>query len=136
MCSEIDRSQSCIPIGSIGLCDTVHVGKMALADDIDLLVSRRPGLTELALAKFLFGRMGYQQLVNSTCRHLFRQGHVERHGTGGPGDPFTYYPALVLSSQPDSRGQRKGTLLATRTPNDPGSADMPPRLSPIHEGRG
>ena len=57
VCSEIDRSQSCIPISSIALCDTVHVGKMALADDIDLLVSRRPGLTELALAKFLFGRM-------------------------------------------------------------------------------
>jgi len=51
-------------------------------------------------------------------------------GTGGPGHPFTYYPALVLSSQPDSRGQRKGTLLATCTPDDPGSADMPPRLPP------
>jgi hypothetical protein len=51
------------------------IGKMVLADDIDLLVSRRPGLTELALAKFLFGRTGYQQRVNSTCRHLFREGH-------------------------------------------------------------
>jgi hypothetical protein len=71
------------------------IGKMALADDIDLLVSRRPGLTELALAKFLFGRTGYQQRVNSTCRHLFREGHVERHGTGGPGHPFTYYPGKV-----------------------------------------
>ena len=47
---------------------------------MDLLLSRRPGLTELALAKSLFGRMGYQQRVNSTCRHLFREGRVERHG--------------------------------------------------------
>jgi hypothetical protein len=78
----------------------VHIGKMALADGIDLLVSRRPGLTELALAKSLFGRMGYQQRVNSTCRHLFREGRVERHGTGGPGHPFTYYPGQV-----DRRGQ-------------------------------
>jgi hypothetical protein len=80
-------------MNSIAPCDVGHIGKMALADDIDLLVSRRPGLTELALAKSLFGRMGYQQRVNSTCRHLFREGRVERHGTGGPGHPFTYYPS-------------------------------------------
>jgi hypothetical protein len=38
-------------MNSIASCDVGHIGKMALADDIDLLVSRRPGLTELALAK-------------------------------------------------------------------------------------
>jgi hypothetical protein len=58
-------------------------GDVALADDLEQLVSRRPGLTELALAKSMFGRMGYQQRVNSTCRHLFKEGRVERHGTGG-----------------------------------------------------
>jgi hypothetical protein len=79
-------------MSAIAPCDVGHIGKMASADDIDLLVSRRPGLTELALAKSLFGRMGYQQRVNSTCRHLFREGRVERHGTGGPDHPFTYYP--------------------------------------------
>jgi hypothetical protein len=79
-------------MSAIALCDVGHNRKMALADDIDLLVSRRPGLTELALAKSMFGRMGYQQRVNSTCRRLFREGRVERHGTGGPGHPFTYYP--------------------------------------------
>jgi len=82
-------------MSSIVLRDLVHIGKMALADDIALLVSCRPGLTELALAKSLFGRMGYQQRVNSTCRHLFREGRVERHWTGGPGHPFTYYPGQV-----------------------------------------
>jgi hypothetical protein len=50
-------------MSAIAPCDVGHIGKMALADDIDLLVSRRPGLTELALAKSLFGRMGYQQWV-------------------------------------------------------------------------
>jgi hypothetical protein len=78
-------------MSAIALCDIVHIRKMALADDIDLLVSHRPGLTELALAKSLFGHVGYQQRVNSTCRHLFREGRVERRGTGGPGHPFTYY---------------------------------------------
>jgi hypothetical protein len=61
-------------MSAIAPCDFGHIGKMGLADDIDLLVSRRPGLTELALAKSLFGRMGYQQRVNSTCRHLSREG--------------------------------------------------------------
>jgi hypothetical protein len=79
-------------MSAIAPCDVRHSGKMALADDIDLLVSRRPGLTELALAKSLFGRMGYQQWVNSTC---FREGRVERHGTGGP----TYYPSSRLLTQ-------------------------------------
>ena len=36
-----------------------------------------------------------QQRVNSTCRRLFREGHLERHGTGGPGHPFTYYPGRI-----------------------------------------
>jgi hypothetical protein len=41
---------------SLAPSNIVDIGKTALADDIELLVSRRPGLTELALAKFLFGR--------------------------------------------------------------------------------
>ena len=40
VCGEIDRSQSGIPMSSIGPMQLVHFGKMALADDIDLHVSR------------------------------------------------------------------------------------------------
>jgi hypothetical protein len=90
-------------MSAIATRDVGHFGKMGLADDIDLLVSRRPGLTELALAKSLFGRMGYQQRVNSTCRHLFREGRVELHGTGGPGHPFTYYTSSRSVTQWRSR---------------------------------
>jgi hypothetical protein len=90
-------------MSAITSCDSAHIGEMALADDIDLLVSRRPVLTELALAKSLFGQMDYQQRVNSTCRHLFREGRVERHGTGGPGHPFTYYPSSRSVTQWRSR---------------------------------
>jgi hypothetical protein len=93
-------------MNAIAPCDVRHSGKMALADDIDLLVSRRPGLTELALAKSMFGLMGYQQRVNSTCRHLFKEGRVERHGTGGPGHPFTYYAGKV-----SRRGQETSSRL-------------------------
>jgi hypothetical protein len=81
-------------------------GHVALADHLEQLVWRRPGLTELALAKSMFGRMGYQQQVNSTCRHLFKEGRVERHGTGGPGHPFTYYPGKV-----SRRGQETSSRL-------------------------
>ena len=68
---------------------------MALADDIDLLVSRRPGLTELALAKRLFGHKGLSAAGQFDLSALFRARYVERHGTGGPGHAFTYHPGDV-----------------------------------------
>src|SRR5208283_4016007 len=71
---------------------------MALADDIELLVFRSPGVTEAELVKELFGNRAYQQRVNSTCRRLIQQGRVMRHGNGGPGDPFTYHPGLSKPS--------------------------------------
>jgi hypothetical protein len=95
MRSEIDRGQSRIPMNSTYPATSSISAKNTLAADITLLVSCTPGLTELALAKSLFGRMGYQQRVNSTCRHLFREGRVERRGTGGPSHPFTYYPGQI-----------------------------------------
>jgi hypothetical protein len=90
-------------MSAIALYEVGHTRKMGFADDIALLVSRRPGLTELAPAKSLFGHLGYQQRVNSTCRHLFSEGRVERHGTGGPGHPFTYYPSSRSITQWRSR---------------------------------
>ena len=64
-------------MSSVAPRDIVRIGKMSLADHIDQLVSHRPGMTELALAKSLFGRVGYQQRVNSFCRCLFREGHID-----------------------------------------------------------
>ncbi len=54
-------------------------------------VTERPGLTEAELAHALFGMEGYQQRVNSTCRRLIERGEVERRGSGGASDPFTYH---------------------------------------------
>ena len=64
---------------------------MALGDDIEALVTRRPGLTEGQIAEELFGGEGYQQRVNSTCRRLIRQGRVVRQGNGWSADPYTYH---------------------------------------------
>jgi hypothetical protein len=90
-------------MSSIAPCDSVHIGDMALADDIDLLVSHRPGLTELALAKFLFGRMGYQQRVNSTCRHL--SGRATLNGMG-PAVPATRSPTIQERSTVEAEHAR------------------------------
>ena len=54
-------------------------------------VAERPGLTEEELAHAIFGMEGYQQRVNSTCRRLIARGEIERHGDGGPSEPFTYH---------------------------------------------
>jgi len=75
----------------------IYACEMTVADDIELLVARTPGLTEAELAGQLFGREGYQQRVNSTCRHLINQGRIERHGRGGPSDPFTYHLARIAA---------------------------------------
>jgi hypothetical protein len=68
---------------------------MTMADEIENIVRRTLGLTEEGLARFLHGRSGYQQQVNSTCRRLVAEGRVVRDGKGGPADPFTYRLAPI-----------------------------------------
>ena len=54
------------------------------------LVRMRPGMTELEIAKALYGPAAVQQQVNQHCRALLRQGRIKRAGLGGQADPFTY----------------------------------------------
>lgn len=63
---------------------------MTVADRIIDLVKRAFDLTEAELAQKLFGKEGYQQRVNSTCRRLVSRGVLIRTGHGGPSDPFKY----------------------------------------------
>ena len=53
-------------------------------------VARSADLTEYELAVLLFGKEGYQQRVNSTCRCLVAGGTLIRRGQGWPLDPFRY----------------------------------------------
>lgn len=69
---------------------------MTMADEIEKLVSRKSGLTEMDIARMLFGRTAYQQRVNSICRQLIKERRVVRRGDGGPGDPFTYHLRPIL----------------------------------------
>lgn len=56
------------------------------------IVRRRPGMTELEIAKKIYGPSALQPQVNPHCRRLLESGLVERRGSGGVGDPFIYYP--------------------------------------------
>ena len=67
-------------------------GMTTIGDVLLFLIRKRPGRTEAELAEAIFGEHGYQQRVNEDCKLLERQGYVERVGTGGPGDPFRYFP--------------------------------------------
>ena len=56
-------------------------------------VQKRPGMTELEIAKQMYGPTAVQQQVNQQCRSLLKDGLLERRGRGGVSDPFVYYPA-------------------------------------------
>ncbi len=66
--------------------------RASLADEILSLVRRQPGLSELGIAKSIFGPSAIQQQVNQDCRLLINRRLIERRGAGGRADPFTYHP--------------------------------------------
>jgi hypothetical protein len=67
-------------------------GFVTVADDLEAVVARQPGLTEAEIAKTLFADEGEAQRVNLICRRLIAEGRLRRSGTGTAGDPFTYSP--------------------------------------------
>jgi hypothetical protein len=58
------------------------------------LIQRRPGMTELDIARAIHGPAAVQQQVNPVCRELVAAGLVERRGQGHS-DPFIYYPKPI-----------------------------------------
>lgn len=48
-------------------------------------------MTELEIAKTIYGSAALQPQVNAVCRKLIAAGQVERRGQGGT-DTFIYYP--------------------------------------------
>jgi hypothetical protein len=63
----------------------------SVADRIIAAVRERSGMTELEIARRLFGPRAAQQRVNQDCRLLVQRGLLERRGTGGVSDPFVYH---------------------------------------------
>lgn len=64
--------------------------RSGIANHILELVKRRPRMTELEIAKAIHGPGAVQQQVNQHCRALLKSGQLERRGSGGPSDPYTY----------------------------------------------
>ena len=65
----------------------------SVSDRILSIVRHRPGLTELEIARAMYGKDATQQQVNRYCRELDELGLIERSGVGGPGDPYVYFPS-------------------------------------------
>jgi hypothetical protein len=63
-----------------------------VAQKIVEVVQRQPGITELEIAKAIYGPAAVQQQVNQDCRLLARNGVIERRGIGGRSDPYVYFP--------------------------------------------
>lgn len=59
--------------------------------EIEFFIQQHPGLTATQIANGLFGADGYHERVGNTLKILCSAGRLERHGAGGPGDPFKYY---------------------------------------------
>ena len=66
------------------------VRKTGVARKIVELVRKRSGMTELEIAKAIYGPAAVQQQVNQHCRALVQKGQLERQGAGGTNDPFVY----------------------------------------------
>jgi hypothetical protein len=56
---------------------------MAIADEIEALITRSPGLTEAEIATALFGNASYSQQVSNACRSLLKSRRIEQSGRGG-----------------------------------------------------
>ncbi|HTV37383.1 MAG TPA: hypothetical protein VMF12_13205 [Xanthobacteraceae bacterium] len=64
-----------------------------LIDDVEELIRKAPGLTATELAERLFGIDGHHARVSAECRLLVHFKRAERRGSGGPADPYRYFPA-------------------------------------------
>jgi predicted transcriptional regulator len=70
---------------------SVSAPQLTYRDRILELIRRKPGLTEVEIAREIFANP-YRERVNPTCRALVQEGLVKRSGRGGRGTPFTYSP--------------------------------------------
>ena len=82
-------------------------GNMTVADQIEALVTHRPGLTEAEIAAALFGEAGSPQRISNACRGLMKSRRIERSGRGGRNDPFRYFLAGLLTAPASSLKRRR-----------------------------
>ncbi len=71
---------------------------IAVADEIETLLIRNPGLMEAEIATTLFGEAGYPARVARALINLMKSRRIERSGRGGRFDPFRYFPKGQLTA--------------------------------------
>lgn len=65
---------------------------VSVADDIEALVGRHPGLTAAEISETLFANENDLHRVNLICRRLIAEGRIRRSGAGTVTDPFKFSP--------------------------------------------
>jgi hypothetical protein len=76
-----------------------------LIDDVETIIRLKPGLKASQIAAEIFGEAGYPERVNALLRVLCRVGRIERRGSGGPGDPYTYHPVAADCGEADGEAE-------------------------------
>jgi hypothetical protein len=80
---------------------------MTVADKVEALISRCPGLTEFEIAAALFGDATNLHRISTPFRRLMKSGRIERSGRGGRNDPFRYSPKGLLTAPSSPVKRRK-----------------------------
>jgi hypothetical protein len=78
-----------------------------LIDLVERIIRQKPGLTASEIASALYGPNGYHQRVAAECRMLVYIGRIERRGSGGPREPYTYHPSSDEAAASRSRHARR-----------------------------
>jgi hypothetical protein len=67
-------------------------GKLVQIDVLAYLIRKGPGRTAAELTKAIHNDVHQEASVYQDCLSLCASGDAERRGSGGPSDPFRYYP--------------------------------------------
>jgi hypothetical protein len=65
---------------------------VTVADAIEAIISRQPGLTAVQISQLLFANECECERVDLVCRRLIAEGRIKRTGAGTIGNPFAYSP--------------------------------------------
>jgi len=71
---------------------------VTLADAIEGLVARQPGLTAAQISQMLFGTECDSERVDLICRRLIAEGRLTRAAADTTANPFAYSPKQATLS--------------------------------------
>jgi hypothetical protein len=71
---------------------------VTMADAIETLIARHPGLTAAQISQTLFANEYNSERVDLVCRRLIAEGRIKRCGSGTITSPFAYAPKRAIRS--------------------------------------